>query len=233
MNTPADFGPIYAETLEGLTLGRIPTEPWNTFSNLIFLALALHLACLTRLDRTRHPLIVYSLPVLLIGWFGGTVYHGTRSHSMWLIMDFVPIGALSFVAAFSFWFRITKSWLLSLVSLLVVLFGGRALVEALVFERGLKISLGYVSFAISILLPLSIIVMKEARHRWIYLALTGLSFTAAIICRSLDRDELLPMGTHFLWHLFGGASVWFLMVLVYHLGGHNEVRNEVPNRATA
>ena len=32
---PNDRGPIYLETL----MGRFPVEPWNTFSNLLFLAL--------------------------------------------------------------------------------------------------------------------------------------------------------------------------------------------------
>ena len=32
---PNDNGPIYVETL----MGRFPVEPWNTYSNLLFLAL--------------------------------------------------------------------------------------------------------------------------------------------------------------------------------------------------
>ena len=223
MNTPSDFGPIYAETLEGLTLGRFPTEPWNTFSNLIFLALALHLAFLTKLDRKKHPLIVCSLPVLLVGWVGGTIYHGTRSHSVWLIMDFVPIGLLSFAAALTFWYRLTNRWIHSVALLLLVLIVGRVAVEYLIVDRGIKISMGYVSFAISLLLPITLIVAKEARDLWVWLVMTALSFTTAIICRSLDKDHLLPMGTHFLWHLFGGLSVWFLMILVYRLNDNRRL----------
>ena len=43
---PGDFGPFYAET----HMGRLPVEPWNTFSNLAFLAIAVYWAFKIRKD---------------------------------------------------------------------------------------------------------------------------------------------------------------------------------------
>jgi hemolysin III len=88
---PSDYGPTYTETVPGLVAGSFPVEPWKTWSNLIFVVLFVHIALRSRLDYRRYPLIVFSLPILAVGIVGGTVYHATRSHFMWLFLDFMPI----------------------------------------------------------------------------------------------------------------------------------------------
>lgn len=217
---PGDFGPTYRETIPGLLTGGYPVEPWNTYSNLVFLLLAAHLSIITRFDYKKYPLVVISLPILLIGWIGGTVYHGTRSHSVWLIMDFVPISILSLSAAFSFWNRLTKRWYFSIPLLLVVALSGRLIGRVLSNDRTVKISLGYVSLAMTLLFPLAVIVVRSApKEIWSILAIV-VSFSTAIFFRIADKENLLPMGTHWLWHIFGGVAVWFLMLLVVRLNDH-------------
>lgn len=222
--TPGDFGPIYTETLSGLLTGGYPVEPWNTYSNLIFLVLALHLSIVTRFDRKKYPLVVTSLPILLVGWIGGTVYHGTRSHPVWLIMDFVPISILSLSAAFSFWNRLTRRWYLSIVLLLLVGASGRLIGRVLSTDRTVRISLGYVSLALTLLVPLTVIVAKHAPREIVSIIVVVITFTMAIFFRIADRENLLPMGTHWLWHLFGGIAVWFLMLLVVRLNDDERLR---------
>lgn len=211
---PEDFGPIYAETTEGLLRNTLPVEPWNTFSNLIFLLIAIHIAYLTRLDRSRYPLLVYSLPLLLLGWIGGTLYHGTRSHSLWLAMDFAPIGILATTAALVFWKRVTGRWSTAILFLLLVAVGGRVLPQFLPIERGIKISFGYVALALALLIPLGLHLLQTARHELISFGIITVVFIATVFFRSIDNSQILPMGTHFLWHLAGGASVWMLMLLI-------------------
>lgn len=106
MMQPADFGPIYAETLPG----RFPVEPWNTFSNLIFLFVFLNFLRRIRHNPRRYPITLTSLIILIIGLTGGTIYHATRSHNIWLILDFVPIGILVIIGTIFFWYRLTGSF---------------------------------------------------------------------------------------------------------------------------
>ena len=43
-----------------------------------------------------------------------------------------------------------------------------------------------------------------------------LIFAVAIAFRTLDNIMIiLPMGTHWLWHTFGGIAVFFLLYYVY------------------
>jgi hypothetical protein len=222
---PNDFGPIYTETLPGLAAGLLPVEPWNTWSNLVFVLLFVHIAFRTRLDYQRYPLIVISLPILAIGIIGGTIYHATRSHVVWLFMDFMPILILTSAAALAFWREVIGTWSRAVLFFLLVAVSGRALGFALATERSVQISLGYLSAALSILLPLAILVR---RVKWRGLGLLcgiALTFSAAVACRMLDRagtPSPFPMGTHFLWHVFGGASVWMLMLLVIRLNDTSE-----------
>ena len=95
---PLDQGPIYLETI----MGRFPVEPWNTASNLLFLVIILYWAWRLKGEIRAHRFIAGAIPVLIIGWVGGTVYHATRSHNLWLFMDFVPIALLA--AAVSMYF---------------------------------------------------------------------------------------------------------------------------------
>ena len=220
---PRDFGPTYAETIQGLTTGGCPIEPWNTYSNLIFLMLAIHLAITTRCNWKRYPLVVISLPILLIGWIGGTLYHGTRSHSIWLIMDFVPISILSLSAAYSFWHRITQRWILSVSLLVLVALSGRVIGKVFITDRTLRISLGYVSLAMTLLVPLTIILIRKAPKEIWALLVVFVTFSTAIFFRIVDKENLLPMGTHWLWHLFGGGAVWFLMLLVVRLNDYERL----------
>lgn len=213
---PGDFGPIYAETV----IGRLPVEPFNTVSNLIFLMLVVLFARRTRLDAKRFPVTVLTLPILLVGFVGGTLYHATRAHNIWLILDFVPIAVLVMLACLYFWERILGYlWLAALVTP----FPGimlRWLVSLLGLPRTLMISASYVALAVSILMPAFILC---ARTEWRHVSLlisAVLSFAIAVFFRIADSYpaavSLFPMGTHFLWHLFGGVSTWLLLEFVFH-----------------
>ena len=94
-----DFGPIYAETgKEGFLI-----EPFNTASNLIFLFLIIYWFLQVKDKWKEHPLIIVSLPILTIGFLGGSIYHATRSHNIWLFLDFMPIMILCLLAMLRFW----------------------------------------------------------------------------------------------------------------------------------
>jgi hypothetical protein len=211
MVRPADFGPIYAET----DMSRFPVEPWNTCSNIVFLLILVLFVRLTRLDVRKHPLLVMSLPVLLVGFIGGTVFHATRSHNVWLFMDFVPIFVLTIAAAVHFWYELFgRMWIASLITPVPV-FAFHAFRDFLALPRQIHISLGYLGLALGILLPATLFSFKNSGRHSLLLVSALLSFILAISFRLSDRLMLLPMGTHFLWHIFGGVASLCMMYFIY------------------
>jgi hypothetical protein len=211
---PADFGPIYPET----DLTRFPVEPWNTFSNLIFLLIILYWWRKTKLDIRKFPLVVTALPILLIGFVGGTVFHATRMHNIWLILDFMPIFILVIAAALYFWYRIVNNIIIGAVLTCVPFLLTYLLRLSLDLPPDFHITAGYVSCAVMILLPA---VLHSGFNKWrhvMQLVFTVLCFIIAISCRQFDftiGTKIFPMGLHFLWHIFGGLSAFFLIDYIY------------------
>ncbi|MDT0676433.1 hypothetical protein [Autumnicola musiva] len=215
LSFPNDSGPIYQETIAG----RFPVEPFNTFSNLFFLVFAVYFARKVYPDYKKQLFLAYSLPVLFVGFIGGTIYHATRSHEIWLIMDWLPILLLCLAVAVYFiflssrllWQRLT----LAVVALLLV-FG----VRYIPFGK-FQVSMNYVGTALGLLLPVFIYLYKTRFRYWGTISLAILSFSIALIFRVLDKFmDNLEMGTHWLWHSFGAISVFFLMSYIFKNSGY-------------
>ena len=209
---PNDRGPIYLETLMG---HRFPVEPWNTYSNLLFLALIVFWFLRVRGNASDHRFIAYSLPVFLLGWVGGTVYHATRSHNVWLFLDFGPIALLALAVAVFFWRRQGVSWFIA--PFIVI---GPPVVAGFA-ARALDVAgplVGFPVLALTILMP---VLVHLARTGWKDFGLVAgalLGFAVAVGFRSIDLRvpiAFLPMGTHWLWHSFGAAAVHLLMLYIY------------------
>lgn len=224
---PIDNGPIYAET----DLSRFPVEPFNSASNAIFLVCLIYFAWRTKLRFRDFPLLVGCLPILLVGFIGGTVFHATRSDRMWLMMDFIPISILAFTATVYFWRKILKRWIFVLIPVVMTLAIPRFLLMNLDYPRTYRISVGYICLAVALLLPIFIYCAQEQWRNFKHVALACVFFAVAITFRILDtavRDgwarEDFPHGTHFLWHLFGGLSVFCLMSYIFNDSHSNRIR---------
>lgn len=211
---PNDQGPIYLETI----MGRFPVEPWNTVSNLLFLAIILYWVWRVKDDIRAHRFITGAMPVLILGWVGGTVYHATRSHNVWLFMDFVPIALLVMAVSMFFWRRQGVSWWW--VPLLV--FGPFVLVmtgmSVLDMPDAMRPIAGYPTLAISILLPVVRYLMRSGWMDWPLVVGALAAFLIAVSFRTIDGRALvdtLPMGTHWLWHSFGATAVQFLVLYIW------------------
>jgi len=70
---PNDSGPIYRETIAG----RFPVEPFNTLSNLLFLAIIVYFSAKVYKDYKRQAFLALAIPILFIGFFGR---HGLSCH---------------------------------------------------------------------------------------------------------------------------------------------------------
>ena len=211
---PHDQGPIYLETV----MGRFPVEPWNTASNLMFLAIILYWVWRVKDDIRAHRFITGTMPVLIIGWVGGTVYHATRSHNVWLFMDFVPIALLVVAVSGFFWRRqgVTWWWVPVLVfGPFVLVMIGMSLLD---LPNAMRPIAGYPVLAISILLPVLCYLIRRNWMDWKLVAGALAAFFIAVSFRTIDGRalvEILPMGTHWLWHSFGAVAVQFLVLYIW------------------
>ena len=213
---PNDSGPIYVETLRG-TAPVI--EPWNTTSNLVFLAILIYWFLTLRRDENRSPFIWRALPILLVGWVGGTIYHATRSHDVWFFMDFVPIALLAFGVGVYAWFKALGSWpkaLVAILALALVSHGTMWTVRAAAGPLSDAFR-SYVGLALNALPPLAVYAWRIGFRDWKWLAACGALFGLALTFRESDvaLQTLLPMGSHFLWHLLGGASAHCLCIFLH------------------
>lgn len=208
---PGDSGPIYQETLAG----RIPAEPFNTYSNLFFLAIIIYFSLKVYKDYKNHQFLAWSLPVLFIGWLGGTVYHATRSHDVWMYMDWLPIVVLCLAVSVYYTIKLKASARRRLILILVILFLVFG-IRMIPWAPNIKTSVGYAGTALGLLLPILTYFHTTKLHNWGYVLLAFLSFALALNFRVMDRFVyVLPMGTHWLWHTFGALSVFFLMSYIY------------------
>ncbi|WP_343488264.1 hypothetical protein [Allomuricauda sp. d1] len=219
---PNDSGPIYLETVEG----RFPVEPWNTYSNLIFVAILVYWGLKVYKNPKQYQFLAWVFPIIAISYVGGTIYHATRSAELWLLLDWVPIMVLCIALIIYFIFKIVDQWWQRLL-FMVLLFGASFLLRILPLPNQLRISLGYVITAMTILLP---IVWYLAKTHWKNVGPVLIAFAIfalAVYFRSIDRQEILPMGTHWLWHFLGGISVHFLIAYIYRDNSLNlSARNE-------
>lgn len=208
-----DSGPIYRETI----MDRFPVEPFNTWSNLIFLAVIAYFAVKVWRSDHSHYFIKAILPIFFIGYVGGTIYHATRSAEIWLLMDWVPIVILCATCAIYFTIRGTRGWPARLI-LIAIIIALNLVPDWIDFPVGYRNSIGYLGNAIAILLPIAVYAYRTSWRRIRYMGLAVFFFVLAVSFRTLDKKydvEFLWMGTHWLWHLLGGISTFWLILYIY------------------
>ena len=208
---PNDSGPVYLETVQG----RFPVEPYNTFSNLIFLALIIYWGIKVYRNPKQQLFLAWVLPIIGISYIGGTIYHATRSHEFWLRLDWMPIMLLCAALVVYFIFKLVRKWWKRLL-LVVLLLGTSFLLRILPLPSGWRISLGYVITAATILFPLVWYLIQTQGRNIRLVILAFVIFGVAIFFRSIDLTQTyFKMGTHWLWHFFGGVAVHFLIDYIF------------------
>ncbi len=213
LQTPNDRGPVYAET----RMDRIPVEPFSTYSNLLFLVIVIYWALKTRMNFRKFPILTFAIPILLIGFIGGFIYHATRSSNIWLYLDYMPIMILVLMSAIYFWKQIFGNWIITFCVTLIPIFIYRFVYEFIEISDHQLIACGYILLALIVTVPIVLHCILMNRKNWPWLALCAVSFAIAIICRQLDAEStsILPMGSHFLWHIFGATATFFGLQYLY------------------
>ncbi|MEL6485069.1 MAG: hypothetical protein AAFP96_09515, partial [Bacteroidota bacterium] len=89
-------------------------------------------------------------------------------------------------------------------------------VRALPIPPQFRISIGYVITALTVLIPILIYQFKTQFKFFPYLIVAFGVFGMAVFFRTIDLNQtFLPMGTHWLWHFFGGVAVHYLIAYIF------------------
>jgi hypothetical protein len=208
-----DGGQRYTET----DLSRLIVEPWNGASAVFFLLIVGYWALKLRGKYRQHLFLSINLPILAVGGIGGTIYHAFRMSEVFLVMDWLPIMILCLAASVYFFMRVLPHW-----GWAVSIVGFALISQVLMFRyqllpMELAINVNYAMMGGLILVPTALLLWKTRFYagRWVATALGA--FLIAITCRALDYQALLPMGTHFLWHVFGAVACHSMFQYVFEI----------------
>jgi hypothetical protein len=204
---PVDGGTLYFET----DLNALIQEPYNMASAAVFLVLALYWSRALRSKGPAFRWMRQAIVLLWIGAAGGTIYHGFRLHAAFILMDWLPILLLLIIAAWKFWLAWTGG-VKAAASALAASFSAQVLGYRLLNAQ-YALTVGYLLMALSLIVPMVVQVVRHAVLRRPF-ALALLSFGTALAMRGTDAQGWIPMGSHFLWHLFGAVATHFTLVLV-------------------
>ena len=151
-----------------------------------------------------------SLPILFVGYVGGTIYHATRSHVIWLALDVGPIYILAFITGVYCWKRLIPSVLKIALVVFTLFTIPRVLLYFFYEDPGSGITHTYIAICIPILLP---IIIYEKQNGCQHVARFCLGFGLILIAlffRFLDVHPYVitnfPIGTHWLWHSLGALG---------------------------
>lgn len=209
-----DGGPLYTET----DLSRhLIIEPWNTVTAIFFAVIAIIWFFNIKTDEPAKGIKKAAAIVLLIGGIGGTLFHGTRTHFIFLLLDVLPI-VLLIIGYSLYLFNKLKMWPLA-IGLIALNFATRIGGQYIDISEQARITLGYGISGLNILIPiiLWLIKTKWINVEYVICALIsfGLALTFRLLDSSLSKLDLLgtfPMGTHFLWHTFGAVATTLLII---------------------
>lgn len=205
-----DGGQAYTET----NLSRLIVEPWNFVTAAFFVILSVYWLLKVGKTARQHLFLYVMLWLLLVGSIGGTLYHGFRFHRLFLLMDWMPILLITFASSVWFFIRAWGRWGPPL--LLVAAF---FVFQAALFRSGVPIQVAinssYASMAVLVLFPVGWFLRKSSWQNGLLVLLALAAFAAALFFRWADHLMWLPVGTHFLWHLFGLLAVHLMLRFVW------------------
>lgn len=208
-----DTGPMYHE----FHAHSFIKEPWNAFSSMFFLVPVFFWIWKLRGQYRKYLVITLLLPLLFLNGVGSTLYHAFRASQLALLLDWMPAFIMNLILAWYMWNKVLKKPILSVLAVLA--FYGLAMASVFSLSRYIQemaANIGYLFIGLSLLLPSVIYLFRTNFYKWHLLLLTFLLLGIALVFRSLDHPtpnpwpELLPQGTHFLWHIVSAFAVFTL-----------------------
>lgn len=204
--------PVYCETALN-PLATFPAEPVNTITS--FVPAILGLLALVFLIRNQHKNpVAYTLAVLtILTGLGSVAWHSMRTElTLWI--DWLP-GAIYFMVFVFFWSYYAASRYLSVALGLLLL--------VLVFFVPFPVIQQYRLMipAALLLIAFGLVFATWYRRRAAFGWALGMVAAAivAITLRTLDLYvcDIIPVGTHFFWHIFLGMAAYAGVRVIVHL----------------
>jgi len=211
----SDGGPVYAET----NLSNIIAEPWNALSSLAFLIPVVIWLIRIQGNYRKHAFLTFCLPLLFLGGLGSTLFHAFRASSILLQLDVLPIVLLTFSVSIYFWYRILKTWWKIVLAIAPFILVRLFIYKVVTLSGHDLINLNYFVTGVMIFLPCIILLIKTRFMGITDLIVSCLLMILALYFRGVDSGNfsLLPMGTHWLWHVASAAGSGFLGKYLYDL----------------
>lgn len=209
-----DGGPLYAET----NLDQFIAEPWNALSSLVIVAPALYWLFVIRKDLKNYGFLLFCIPFLLLGGMGSTLFHAFRSSPWLLHLDVYPIVALTFFISAYFWSKVFKSTGLALLLIVGVGLFTYSLFSFL--SSHTAINLSYLIRGTALFLPIILVLSRSGYAGVRQVIISVVLFIVSLVFREIDARaslQFLPMGTHFLWHVFSGLGAFYLGAYLYRV----------------
>lgn len=203
-----DTGSLYKET----KFGRFPVEPFNTYSNLIFLLFFVFWIIRIWGNWSQNIFLLVCLPFIFIAWVGGTMYHAKRNSKFWVQVDVYFIMIVAMLFTFYFWNKSEFFWVFSLLGIAPIIIGALIIRKS---ETLFALSLGYLIIGLFLLIPIIIFLIKNSFFGFWYILLAFAFSAIGLFLRSIDMKVRFMHGTHWLWHICGGIATNFLIVFIY------------------
>lgn len=206
-----DGGPVYTE----FNPEYIIVEPWNAFSSILILLPAVYWAYKLRGQFANHLFLAFCIPLLFLGGLGSTLFHAFRASPFFLYMDVVPTAVLTLAISVYFWIKVLPKWW-QIFGIIVPAIGVRFSAFYWLSPHS-AVNLSYAITGILLFTPI-VLLLRKIHFR--YAGIIGGSivlFVLALMFREMDawNDQLLPMGTHFIWHILTGLGGFFLAEFLY------------------
>ncbi len=210
-----DGGPVYAET----NLQHLIAEPWNAISSLAFLVPVIYWSIRLKGRYKEYSFLTLCMPLLFAGGIGSTLFHAFRSSRYLLLMDVLPIATLTFLVSVYFWYKVLpKTWMVVVMVILTIALRF-VFLRSRIFnlEGHMAVNVSYFITGFMIFLPALVLLIKSKFLGVWLLVGACLLFMISLAFRQLDTTQptLLPMGTHWLWHVTGAAGSWLLGGYLY------------------
>jgi membrane protein required for beta-lactamase induction len=220
-----DNGPFYNEFIHDACVH----EPWNAYSSLIFFLPIIFWLWRLKGIYAKHKIFLILLPLLFLNGLGSTLFHAFRSSPFLHLLDWLPASLMSFSLASYFWYKILKNWWKSALLVLgfyVIAFLCTQLLIQIENLASYAPNVGYFFVGASLLTPILVLLVRTKFYKIFLVVLSFIFLGTALLFRVLDYPtpnplpDLLPQGTHFLWHVFSSFAVFTLGYYVFFLNKH-------------
>ncbi|CAD5274785.1 MULTISPECIES: ceramidase domain-containing protein [unclassified Imperialibacter] len=218
-----DGGPVYHE----FHPEWIIVEPWNAISSLLILLPAVYWAFKLNKELKNYLFLAYCMPLLFLGGLGSTLFHAFRNSEFFLWLDVFPTAVLTISLSIYFWIKVLPKWW-QIIYIIVPAAGIRYGMYFIVSPHT-ALNISYAITGTLLFLPI-LLLLNKIKYR--YAGIIGASialFVLALVFRELDawKENALPMGTHFLWHISTGVGAFYLAEFLYRFRRLENLKGEI------